>query len=136
MRTSKINLLGEDYALCFSAGVMIACDEKYGGVDKAMQEMAAGKFEPAFWLLYQMMLAGQAYCDINHIHNPEVKSYDYLMTMVGVDELANIHKSITETVQSGNKRNFEVEYKGKHKSKKKGTKSQKALTESSSSTKG
>lgn len=135
MRTSKINLLGAEYTLCFSAGVMIACDEKYGGVDKAMQEMGAGKFEPAFWLLYQMMLAGKAYCEINHIESPELKPYDYLLNMVGVDELTNIHKSITETVQNGQKRNFEVEYKGKHKSKKKTTKSRREQSESSISTK-
>lgn len=135
MRTSKINLLGAEYTLCFSAGVMIACEEKYGSINTALKGLEDERFETIFWLLHQMMLAGYGYCKINHIDAPEVMPYEQLIAVVGVDDLAGVSNHIVRAIQDGQKRNFEVEYKGKHKSKKKTTKSRKEQSEFSISTK-
>lgn len=132
MRTASINLLDEKYTLCFSAGVMIACDEKYGGIDKALKNISEGRFETVFWLLYEMMKAGAMFDEINHVEHPEIKAYDYYTAMIGFDELQNMQESITEAVIAGKERNFEVV--DKRKSKKKTTKSQTAQTASSIST--
>lgn len=132
MRTAKIKLLGTEYTLCFSAGVMIACDEKYGGIDKALQNISEGRFETVFWLLYEMMCAGANYDEINHIEHPQVKEYEYYTAMVGFDELQNMQESITEAVLAGQSRNFEI--LDKRKTKKKTSKSLKEQEESSIST--
>ena len=129
MRTAEIELLGEKYTLCFSAGVMIACDEKYGSVDAALQKIGEGSFEAVFWLLYQMLKAGANYARLNEWENPEVKSYDYYTSLIGLDELAEMKRGITEAVQNGQERSFEVEATGKARNKKKQTRSPKEQTD-------
>lgn len=133
MRTAKIKLLDVEYTLCFSAGVMIACDEKYGGIDKALQNISDGRFETVFWLLYEMMKAGANYDEINHIQHPVVEPYEYYTAVVGFDELANMQESITNAVLAGQERNFEISDKRKT-TKKKTNKSRKEPEESSIST--
>lgn len=131
MRTANINLLGENYKLCFSAGVMIACEEKYGSVDKALNKIGDGSFEAIFWLLYEMMRAGANYAKIHNEENPEVKDFLYYASEIGLDELSEMKKGITEAVISGQERTFEVEATGKAKSKKKQTESPKAQADAS-----
>lgn len=134
MRTASIELLGEEYTLCFSAGVMIACDEKYGGVEKALQNISEGRFETVFWLLYEMMKAGAKYDEINHKEHAEVKDYEHYTALIGFDELQNMQQSITDAVIAGKERNFEVVDKRKTSKKKTAKKSPKTQAESSIST--
>ena len=134
MRTASIELLGTKYTLCFSAGVMIACDEKYGGVEKALQNISEGRFETVFWLLYEMMKAGAKYDEINHNEPAQIMDYSYYTSMIGFDELQNMQQSIADAVIAGKERNFEVVDKRKTSKKKTTKKSPKMQAESSIST--
>lgn len=119
MRTGKIEVHGKEYILCFSARVVRACSERYGGIERIGNVLTEGtqaeQMDESFWLLEKMMEAGARYAKLEGLENPTPLSFDDLYDLCGMDDLAEMKTSIFETVSNGNGRSVEVEpEKGKN----------------------
>lgn len=105
MRTAKISIDGREYLLCFSARVMRACTERYGGVEKIDDALSAKDparaLDETIWLLGTMMDAGARYARLNGLENPEPLSCDALYDAAGIDDLAGLKGKISETITNG-----------------------------------
>ena len=105
MRTAKISVDGKEYLLCFSARVMRACTERYGGVEKiddALSQENQGKvLDESIWLISTMMMAGAKYAQMNGIDSPPPLSFDDLYDSLSFDDLSGLQSKIAETVRNG-----------------------------------
>ena len=112
MRTATLTVDGRDYLLCFSARVMRACSERYGGVeniDAALGAENTGKaLDEAVWLLSKMMDAGARYAKING-QEAEALTYDDLYDVLSIDDLTSIKGKIAETITNGRATTVEAE---------------------------
>ena len=112
MRTAKFTVDGRDYLLCFSARVMRACSERYGGVeniDTALGTDDPGKaLDEAIWLLSTMMDAGARYARLNG-QEAAALTYDDLYDVLSIDDLTNIKGKIAETITNGRATTVEAE---------------------------
>lgn len=113
MRTGTIEIDKKRYLLCFSARVIRDCTERYGKlerIDEAMNDDDEAKMmDECFWLLSQMMQAGSRYASLQGIDNPKPLQVDDLYDLCGVDDLLHLKVSIFETIESGTRREIEVE---------------------------
>ena len=113
MRTGTIEIDKKRYLLCFSARVIRDCTERYGKlerIDEAMNDDDEAKMmDECFWLLSQMMQAGSRYASLQGIDNPKPLQVDDLYDLCGVDDLLHLKVRIFETIESGTRREIEVE---------------------------
>ena len=112
MRTARITLAGKEYPMCFSARVVRACSERYGGIehlDEKMNGDAVQSLDEAIWLLSQMMDAGVRYAKINGDESAEAPTADDLYDLFGMDDFAGLKDKIAETITNGNKTTVEAE---------------------------
>lgn len=112
MRTATAKIDGQDYLLCFSARVMRACTERYGGVeniDSALNtENPVNALDEAVWLFATMMDAGARYARLNG-HEAKALTYDDLYDVLSIEDLADIKGKIAETITSGRATTVEAE---------------------------
>lgn len=65
MRTGKITVNGLDYITCLSTRVLVALEERGGDADKELSRiLKSAKLSDLFWLLAQMIDAGNRYAKI------------------------------------------------------------------------
>ena len=104
MRTAKAKIHGKEYLICFSTRVLMALEEREGDSSAGLEKiMKTQKVSDVFWLLAQMIDAGDRYAKIEGIDNPGTISYDELVDTLGVDEYQDVFGAITEAVQKGTK---------------------------------
>ena len=104
MRTAKAKIHGKEYLICFSTRVLMALEERDGDSSAGLGKiMKTQKVSDVFWLLAQMIDAGDRYAKIEGIDNPGTISYDELVDTLGVDEYQDVFGAITEAVQKGTK---------------------------------
>lgn len=103
MRTATVKIHDKEYLVCFSTRVLLAIEEREGYSEKGLQRILKdGKASDLFWLLAQMVDAGNRYAKIEGIDNPGTISYDEILDTVGVDEYQNMFTAIVEAVKAGN----------------------------------
>ena len=93
MRTSTLTIRGTEYPCCFSTRVLLALEER-GKREKPVKsatEMLSSIMEnealsDAFWLLHQLMVAGNRYAKLEGLDAPEVFSLDDMIDLVGVED--------------------------------------------------
>ncbi|HJC21887.1 MAG TPA: hypothetical protein H9707_09045 [Candidatus Butyricicoccus avicola] len=109
MRTGKVTIHGKEYLLCFSTRVLMALEEREGDSQKGLTRILKDeKISDLFWLLEQMIDAGDRYAKIEGIDNPGALSFDQLMDTVGVDEYNEMFGALVSAVSEGNKPKVEV----------------------------
>lgn len=114
MQTTKAKINGNEYLMCFSTRVTIECYKRYGGIEKALQRAfpANGKeadMETVFWLMHEMLKAGEAYAKLNGMDNPPVMSYDEFIDGIGLDDYPGLLSSAASAAVAGTKRNIQTE---------------------------
>lgn len=119
MRTGKIEINGKEYLLCFSARVVRSCAKRYGRIENIDNALNSGteadQMDECFWLLAEMMDAGNRYAKEEGIENPKPLDFDTLYDVCGMDDIFNMKEHIFQTVSSGNEREVEIEpEKGKN----------------------
>lgn len=134
MRTAKIEIGGREYLLCFSARVVRAVTERYGGVEyidsalsgrpqrgDAAPEAVDGQnpaaesafdavraLDEAVWLLSAMMDGGARYAKLNDLDNPPVLTADDLLDVLDLSDFSRLKSKIAETITNGERRNVEA----------------------------
>ena len=113
MRTAKIEIEGREQLLCFSARVVRAVTERYGGVE-AIDGALSGSdpvraLDEAVWLLATMMDGGARYARLNEIDNPPALTADELLDVLDISDFGRLKDKIAETITNGKSVNVEAE---------------------------
>ena len=102
MRTGKIVVNGQEYITCLSTRVLVALEERGGDADKELARIMQGrKLGDLFWLLAQMIDAGDRYAKMEGIDNPGSLSLDALMDSMGPDDYEVMTGAMADTVKAG-----------------------------------
>lgn len=102
MRTGKITVNGQEYITCLSTRVLVALEERGGDADKELARIMQGrKLGDLFWLLAQMIDAGDRYAKLEGIDNPGTLSLDALMDSMGPDDYEVMTGAMADTVKAG-----------------------------------
>lgn len=113
MRTATITIGGKEHLLCFSARVVRACTERYGGVehiDTALSDSEPVKaLDEAVWLLATMMDGGARYARLNEIPNAPALTADELLDVLDIGDFAKMRDKIAETITNGKETHVEAE---------------------------
>ncbi len=110
MRTGTIKLRGKTYLVCISARVMIALEEKMGAeADTALEHVLTGQeSKQLFWLLAQMIDAGDRYAKLEGLDNPGTVSEEELIDLVGLDDLQNLFRDTAVAAAVSTKQKVET----------------------------
>lgn len=102
MRTGKITVNGQEYITCLSTRVLVALEERGGDAEKELARIMQGrKLGDLFWLLAQMIDAGNRYAKLEGIDNPGTLSLDALMDSMGPDDYEVMTGAMADTVKAG-----------------------------------
>ena len=113
MRTASIEIGGKAHLLCFSARVVRAVTERYGGVEHIDTALSAGDplkaLDEAVWLLATMMDGGARYAKINGLETEPPLTADELLDVMDLNDFGQLRTKITETVVSGRETHVEAD---------------------------
>ena len=102
MRTGKITIGGKDYITCLSTRVLVALEEGGGDADQELARIMQGrKLGDLFWLLAQMIDAGDRYAKLEGLDNPGSLTLDAIMDCMGPDDYEAMTGAMAETVKAG-----------------------------------
>mgnify|MGYP004651750355 FL=1 len=113
MRTARIEIEGREHLLCFSARVVRAVTERYGGVEAIDGALSGSEpvraLDEAVWLLATMMDGGARYAKLNDIDNPPTLTADELLDVLDISDFGRLKDKIAETITNGKSVNVEAE---------------------------
>ena len=113
MRTASIEIGGKEHLLCFSARVVRAVTERYGGVENIDTALSAGDplkaLDEAVWLLATMMDGGARYAKLNGLETAPPLTADELLDVMDLNDFGQLRTKITEAVVSGRETNVEAD---------------------------
>lgn len=113
MRTASIEIGGKAHLLCFSARVVRAVTERYGGVEHIDTALSAGDplkaLDEAVWLLSTMMDGGARYAKINGLETAPPLTADELLDVMDLNDFGQLRTKITEAVVSGRETHVEAD---------------------------
>lgn len=113
MRTASIEIGGKAHLLCFSARVVRAVTERYGGVERIDTALSAGDplkaLDEAVWLLATMMDGGARYAKINGLETAPPLTADELLDVMDLSDFGQLRTKITEAVVSGRETHVEAD---------------------------
>ena len=113
MRTARIEIEGREHLLCFSARVVRAVTERYGGVEAIDGALSGSEpvraLDEAVWLLATMMDGGARYAKLNEIDNPPALTADELLDVLDISDFGRLKDKIAETITNGKRANVEAE---------------------------
>lgn len=113
MRTASIEIGGKAHLLCFSARVVRAVTERYGGVERIDTALSADDplkaLDEAVWLLSTMMDGGARYAKINGLETAPPLTADELLDVMDLSDFGQLRTKITEAVVSGRETHVEAD---------------------------
>lgn len=113
MRTASIEIGGKAHLLCFSARVVRAVTERYGGVERIDTALSADDplkaLDEAVWLLATMMDGGARYAKINGLETAPPLTADELLDVMDLSDFGQLRTKITEAVVSGRETHVEAD---------------------------
>lgn len=113
MRTARIEIEGREHLLCFSARVVRAVTERYGGVEAIDGALSGSEpvraLDEAVWLLATMMDGGARYARLNEIDNPPALTADELLDVLDISDFGRLKDKIAETITNGKSVNVEAD---------------------------
>lgn len=113
MRTASIEIGGKAHLLCFSARVVRAVTERYGGVERIDTALSADDplkaLDEAVWLLSTMMDGGARYAKMNGLETAPPLTADELLDVMDLSDFGQLRTKITEAVVSGRETHVEAD---------------------------
>lgn len=102
MRTGEVTIQGKKYLTCLSTRVMVALEERGGSAEKELNRILKNeKMGDLFWLLAQMLQAGDRYAKAEGLDNPGPLSEDFLLDCLGPDDYPSLFAAVTAAVEKG-----------------------------------
>lgn len=115
MKTAKINILGQEHTLCFSARVTRRCTEDYGSVEQMLatleDENSGRVLDSALWMLAAMLDAGRRYALRAEDREESVVTLDDLYDLFGINDLGELTGKLLDAITNGSSREVEAEPK-------------------------
>lgn len=115
MKTAKINILGREHTLCFSARVAKRCIEEFGSIDAMLDTLVdndSGKvLNNALWLLSTMLDAGRRYVRQVEDQEEPIITQEDLFDIFSPDDLSELSHKLLAAITGGSSREVEVEPK-------------------------
>lgn len=115
MKTAKINILGQEHTLCFSARVAKRCIEEYGSVDAMLDTLVnddSGKvLNNSLWLLSAMLDAGRRYVRQVEGYEETVITQEDLFDIFSIDDLGELSHKLLAAITGGSSREVEADPK-------------------------
>lgn len=109
MRTGRVVIGGKEYLTCFSTRVLMTLEERGNSADQELARILnSGKVTDSFWLLPQLIDAGDRYAKIEGIENPGKLTLDEIIDLVGIDEYDTMFHAIAETTKYGSEPTVEI----------------------------
>lgn len=108
MRTATIDLKGTIYTLCYSARVATKVEERSGSVKEEMEKLSNGSIAETFWMLSQMLDAGERYDRMEGNDPPKPPTYDELVDSIGSDQFGDIYVAVAKALTAGSTPTVEV----------------------------
>lgn len=113
MRTASIEIGGKAHLLCFSARVVRAVTERYGGVERIDTALSADDplkaLDEAVWLLSTMMDGGARYAKLNGLETAPPLTADELLDVMDLSDFGQLRTKIMEAVVSGRETHVEAD---------------------------
>lgn len=113
MRTASIEIGGKAHLLCFSARVVRAVTERYGGMERIDTALSADDplkaLDEAVWLLSTMMDGGARYAKLNGLETAPPLTADELLDVMDLSDFGQLRTKITEAVVSGRETHVEAD---------------------------
>lgn len=113
MRTASIEIGGKAHLLCFSARVVRAVTERYGGVERIDTALSADDplkaLDEAVWLLSTMMDGGARYAKLNGLETAPPLTADELLDVMDLSDFGQLRTKITEAVVFGRETHVEAD---------------------------
>ena len=113
MRTASIEIGGKAHLLCFSARVVRAVTERYGGVERIDTALSADDplkaLDEAVWLLSTMMDGGARYAKLNGLETAPPLTAEELLDVMDLSDFGQLRTKITEAVVSGRETHVEAD---------------------------
>lgn len=113
MRTASIEIGGKAHLLCFSARVVRAVTERYGGMEHIDAALSADDplkaLDEAVWLLATMMDGGARYARLNEIPNAPALTANELLDVLDIGDFAKMRAKIAETITNGKETHVEAD---------------------------
>lgn len=113
MRTASIEICGKAHLLCFSARVVRAVTERYGGMEHIDAALSADDplkaLDEAVWLLATMMDGGARYARLNEIPNAPALTANELLDVLDIGDFAKMRAKIAETITNGKETHVEAD---------------------------
>lgn len=113
MRTASIEIGGKAHLLCFSARVVRAVTERYGGMEHIDAALSADDplkaLDEAVWLLATMMDGGARYARLNEIPNAPALTAGELLDVLDIGDFAKMRAKIAETITNGKETHVEAD---------------------------
>lgn len=113
MRTASIEICGKEHLLCFSARVVRAVTERYGGMEHIDTALSTGDplkaLDEAVWLLATMMDGGARYAKMNGLETAPPLTADELLDVMDLNDFGQLRAKITEAVVSGRETHVEAD---------------------------
>ena len=105
MRIEKIKIDGEEYPVCYSAGVLQQMEERFG-IDNPFNFKTT---RDSIWVLHIMLKAAAGYYKLKGMDYKEPPTEEELATLMGPDDFNEMYLAISQTIKNGSTTKVQVE---------------------------
>lgn len=105
MRIEKIKIDGEEYPVCYSAGVLQQMEERFG-TDTPFNFKTT---RDSIWVLHIMLKAAAGYYKLKGMDYKEPPTEEELAILMGPDDFNEMYLAISQTIKNGSTTKVQVE---------------------------
>ena len=110
MRISQIEILGAIRPMCFSARLAITVKEKYGSIEKLLDELTGEEYISSnIWLLGKMLDAGARATKMEGNSCPPVPSEDELLDGCDLNDMRGLTAKLFAAMMASKEQHVELE---------------------------
>ncbi|MBQ2994404.1 MAG: hypothetical protein IJD56_02785 [Peptococcaceae bacterium] len=105
MRIEKIKIDGEEYPVCYSAGVLQQMEERFG----ADNPFNFKTTRDSIWVLHIMLKAAAGYYKLKGMDYKEPPTEEALAILMGPDDFKEMYLTVSRAIQNGSATKVQVE---------------------------
>ena len=105
MRIEKIKIDGEEYPVCYSAGVLQQMEERFG-TDTPFDFKTT---KDSVWVLHIMLMAAAKYNKLKGFEYKEPPTEEELTILMGPEDFNEMYLTVSQAIQNGSVTKVQVE---------------------------